>query len=229
MVWTAGWTEGGIGYANSKDLENWSEQKYIEVMKDEPTAKNCWAPEIVYDDAKKQYMIFWSTTIPGRFPETDKTGDDGYNHRMYYVTTKDFENFSETKLFYDHDFNVIDGSILKLKDKYILFLKDETRWPEPEKNIRWASSTNLEGPYSKASKQITGDYWAEGPTCLKNGDKYIVYFDKYRKNQMGAVESNDLKNWTDISDKISFTGGVRHGTVFRVPKKLAKDLIKKYR
>ena len=46
---------------------------------------------------------------------------------------------------------------------------------------------------------------------------------------MGAVESNDLKNWTDISDKISFTGGVRHGTVFRVPKKLAKDLIKKYR
>ncbi len=229
MVWTAGWTEKGIGYASSKDLENWSEQKYIEVMNHETTVKNCWAPEIVYDGTKEQYMIFWSTTIPGRFPETDMSGDNGYNHRMYYVTTKDFENFSETKLLYDHGFNVIDGSILKQGNKYILFLKDETRWPKPEKNIRWASSTNIEGPYSEASEPITGDYWAEGPTCLKNGDKYIVYFDKYRKKQMGAVESGDLKSWTDISDKISFTGGVRHGTVFKVPGKIAKKIIKQYK
>jgi len=229
MVWTAGWTEKGIGYASSKDLINWSEQKYIEVMQHEETAKNCWAPEIIYDDVEKQYLIFWSTTIPGRFPETDKTGDNGYNHRMYYVTTKDFENFSETKLFYDHGFNIIDGSILKLKDKYVLFLKDETRWPEPEKNIRWATSTKLEGPYTKASEPITGEYWAEGPTCIKNGNTYIVYFDKYRKKTMGAVESNDLKNWTDISDKILFTGGVRHGTVFKVPKKIAVNIIQKFR
>lgn len=36
MVWTAGWTEHGIGYASSKDLVNWSEQKYIRVMEKEP-------------------------------------------------------------------------------------------------------------------------------------------------------------------------------------------------
>ncbi len=46
---------------------------------------------------------------------------------------------------------------------------------------------------------------------------------------MGAVESTDLKNWKDISNKISFTGGVRHGTVFKVPHKLAKKLIQKYK
>ena len=229
MVWTAGWTEKGIGYASSKDLINWSEQKYIPVMEHEATARNCWAPEIIYDDKEKQYMIFWSTTIPGRFPETDATGDDGYNHRMYYVTTKDFETFSNTKLLYDRGFNVIDGSILKLKDKYVLFLKDETRWPEPEKNIRLASANAITGPYSDASEPITENYWAEGPTCIQTGDNYIVYFDKYRNKAMGAAESSDLKNWTDISDKLSFTGGVRHGTVFRVPENIAAKIIEQYK
>ncbi|WP_167615127.1 glycoside hydrolase family 43 protein [Maribellus sediminis] len=229
MVWTAGWTEKGIGYASSKDLITWSEQKYIPVMEHEATARNCWAPEIVYDDKEKQYMIFWSTTIPGRFPETEAIGDDGYNHRMYYVTTKDFETFSDTKLLYDRGFNVIDGSILKLKNKYVLFLKDETRWPDPEKNIRWATATTITGPYSDASEPITGNYWAEGPTCIKSGDKYIVYFDKYRNKAMGAVESTDLKNWKDISEKISFTGGVRHGTVFRVPENIAAKIIEQYK
>jgi beta-xylosidase len=147
---------------------------------------------------------------------------------MYYITTKDFEKYSETKLLYDRGFNVIDGSILKTdNDEFVLFLKDETKEPVAEKNIRWAKAKNIEGPYSKPSLPITGDYWAEGPTCIKTGDKYIVYFDKYTEGSMGAVESYDLKTWTDISDKISFTGGVRHGTVFRVPAKLAKQLISK--
>lgn len=41
MVRTSGWTERGIGYARSKDLIDWSEQKYIEVMAHEPDARNC--------------------------------------------------------------------------------------------------------------------------------------------------------------------------------------------
>lgn len=229
MVWTSGWSERGIGYASSKDLVNWSEQIYIPVMKHEATALNCWAPEIIYDETKKQYMIFWSTTIPDRFPETDGSGDNKYNHRMYFTTTKNFKSFSKSQLLYDHGFNVIDGSILKLKkDEFVMFLKDETKLPKAEKNIRWATANKLEGPYTIPSEPITGNYWAEGPTCIKNGDNYIVYFDKYRKGSMGAVESSDLKNWTEISDNISFTGGVRHGTVFKVPQKIAKKIIKEF-
>jgi hypothetical protein len=82
MVWTSGWGEKGIGYANSKDLIHWSDQKYIEVMVQEPQARNCWAPEVFYDESGKQYVIFWSTTIPGRFPETEASGDRGWNHRI---------------------------------------------------------------------------------------------------------------------------------------------------
>lgn len=215
MVWTVSWNEKGIGYAHSSDLINWSEQYYLPVMEHETTAKNCWAPEIFYDEKSKQYIIFWSTTIHGRFPETEKTGDDKYNHRMYYVTTNDFRDFTETELLYNQGFNVIDGTLINENGKYILFLKDETKTP-PQKNIRIATSSELTKNYSKPTEPITGDYWAEGPTPVKIGDWWIVYFDKYVNHAMGAVRSKDLKNWEDISDKVSFPEGTRHGTVFKV-------------
>ncbi len=223
MVWTVSWGEKGIGYASSDDLVHWSEQKYIPVMEHEPAARNCWAPEVFYDKDSKQYLIFWSTTIPGRFPETESTGDSDYNHRMYYVTTKDFEKISDTRLFYNQGFNVIDGTLIKENNKYVLFLKNETRTP-PEKNIRIATSKKLTGKYSKASKPITGDYWAEGPTPVKIGKYWIVYFDKYTEHQMGAVRSTDLKNWEDISDELDFPDGTRHGTVFKVSEDILNRL-----
>jgi hypothetical protein len=224
MVWTVSWKEKGIGYANSKDMINWSKQKFIPVMAHESGARNCWAPEVFYDDVEKEYVIFWATTIPGRFPVTEKAGDGGLNHRMYYVTTKDFETFSETKLFYDRGFNVIDSTIVKSGGRYVMFLKDETRNP-PEKNIRIATSDRAEGPYSEASEPITGDYWAEGPTAVKIGDSWIVYFDKYRKHRYGAVMSEDMKDWRDISEKVSFPKGFRHGTVLKADRGVLDGLL----
>lgn len=226
MVWTAGWTEQGIGYAYSEDLVNWSNQQYIPVMEHEPSARNCWAPELFYDAASEQYMIYWSTTIPGKFPATDNSGDKGYNHRMYYVTTKDFKEFSKTKLLYDHGFNVIDGTIQKIGKEYILFLKNEIRYPEPEKNIRIAKSQNLTNGYSPATMPITEKgVWVEGPTAIETVKGWIVYFDKYRKHQMGAMISKDLENWTDISEKISFPEGTRHGTVLKIKKQELDNLL----
>lgn len=213
MVWTVSWNEKGIGYASSPDLINWSEQKYIPVMEHEPEARNCWAPEVYFDEGSNQYLIFWSTTIPGRFPDTENAGDDNYNHRMYYTTTRDFKSFSKTTLFYDRGFNVIDGTLVKDNGKYILFLKDETRNPA-EKNIRVATGDKVTGPFSKPSEPITGDYWAEGPTPVKIGNHWVVYFDKYTEHKMGAVRSADLKVWEDISDQVEFPKGTRHGTVF---------------
>ena len=225
MVWTVSWNEKGIGYASSEDLIHWSEQKYIPVMEHEPKARNCWAPEVFYDKALEQYIIFWSTTIPGYFPETEKSGDNDYNHRMYYVTTKDFNNFSETKLLYNQGFNVIDGTLIKENGKYFMFLKDETRHPA-EKNIRIATSSELDKNYSSPSNPITGEYWAEGPTPVKIGDYRIVYFDKYRKHKMGAVRSKDLENWEDISEQVKFPKGTRHGTVFTVKREVVERLKK---
>ena len=125
MVWTTGWLDRGIGVAHSADLIQWSEQAFVPVMAHEPTARNCWAPEMTWDPDGAQYIIYWATTIPGRFPATDKTGDDGLNHRIYCTATRDFRTYSETRLFYDPGFNVIDITIQKLTDCYVMVLKDE--------------------------------------------------------------------------------------------------------
>jgi len=223
MVWTVSWNDKGIGYASSADLIHWSEQQFIPVMKQEDSARNCWAPEITYDKKKKQYMIYWATTIAGKYPTVDPKVESGYNHRMYYVLTNDFKTFSKTKLLYDKGFNVIDATIVPDGKRFIMFLKDETREPA-QKNIKVATSKKLSSGYSNASAPITGNYWAEGPTTLKLNNTWIVYFDKYRDHQYGAIQSTDLINWIDISDKISLPKGIRHGTIFTVTKEEFEQL-----
>lgn len=215
MVWTVSWNDKGIGYASSPDLVHWSEQQFLPVMQHEDSARNTWAPEITYDRKEKQYVIYWATTITGRFPSKDTAAESGYNHRMYYVTTKDFKKFSKTKLLYDPGFSVIDASIVQDGTRYVMFLKNETRYPA-EKNIRVAFAKKLEGPYSAPGDPITGNYWAEGPTAIHIKGNWVVYFDKYRDKKYGAVTSADLIHWTDISDKVTFPKGVRHGTVFTI-------------
>jgi len=215
MVWTVSWNEKGIGYASSPDLVHWSDQQYLPVMEQEDSARNSWAPEITYDAKKKQYLIYWATTVSGKYP-SDSTVERGYDHRIYYVTTKDFKKFSKAKMLYDHGFNVIDATIVPDGKKFIMFLKDETPKPVPQKNIRISTSEKSTAGYSKPSGPITGNYWAEGPTATKIGNNWVVYFDKYRDHKYGAVTSGDLKEWKDISDQIKFPPGTRHGTVFTI-------------
>jgi hypothetical protein len=226
MVWTTSWHDKGIGVAHSKDLVAWSEQQFVPVMEKEPTARNCWAPEITWDPDSAQYVIYWATTIPERFQETAKFADSGWNHRMYFTTTKDFKDYAETKLFYDPGFNVIDSTIAENGDQYVMVLKDETRYP-PAKNLRLAYSTHVTGPWSPATDAFSpvGE-WVEGPTVLKVGDWWIVYFDAYRSHKYGAMRTADFKKWEDVSDKISVPKGMRHGTTLAVSNEILKRLLK---
>jgi len=227
MVWTSGWWDRYIGYASSPDLINWSEQKTIPVMEHEPTAKNSWAPEMAYDPEKKEYIIFWATTIPGRHSDVATSENEkGLNHRMYCTKTKDFETFSPTELFFNPDFSTIDATILPKNNKFYMFLKNENSNP-PEKNIRITVSDHAAGPYPlEVSVPITGKYWAEGPTCLEVGEYVYVYFDKYMNHQYGAVRSKNLIDWEDVSDQVSFPLGVRHGTAFKVSEKIFRTMNK---
>lgn len=224
MVWTTAWNKHGIGYANSRDLLHWSPQKLLDVMRNEPQARNVWAPELFYDQAQKRFLIFWASTIPGRFPAADKTGDDGYNHRLYYTLTTDFERLEPAKLLYDPGFNSIDATLVQDGKRFVMFLKDETRHP-PAKNLRVATAETLIGPYGPPSAPITGKYWAEGPTSIRLGDKWFVYFDRYTEHRYGLVTSKDLVHWDDESDKVRFPADHRHGTVLRVSGGILKGLL----
>ncbi len=227
LVWTSGWDDRGIGIAHSSDLLLWSEPEWLPVMESEPAALNCWAPEIFYDRVKAQYLLFWATTIPGRFPETDHTGDTekagAHNHRMYCVTTRDFKTFSVPTLFYDDGFNVIDATLVEVEGRYALIVKDETKFPVARKNLRIAWADQAEGPYGSASDPISPD-WVEGPTALKVSDKWIIYYDEYTSHRYGAIRSGDFRQWDVITDSVTFPAGARHGSVFTAPRAVVERL-----
>jgi len=100
--------------------------------------------------------------------------------------------------------------------KVVHGFKDETLKPAPQKNLRLAFSKRLTGGYGKPSAPITGNYWAEGPTAIRLEQEWVVYFDKYMDHLYGAVSTVDWVNWKDISEKIHFPKGARHGTVLKI-------------
>lgn len=223
MVWTTDWKGGnGFGYASSKDLINWSEQQYIPVMAHEPDVVNVWAPEIFYYEDEDRYIIIWASTIPFRFEKGIE--DENNNHRMYYVTTKDFKTFSDTKLFLDPGFSVIDCVIVKRgKDDYALIIKDNTR---PNRNLKVAFGKSPLGPFENISEPYTG-FLSEGPTVLQQDGKYMIYYDNYGEKNYKAVRTQDFKTFEDMSAKIKLPEGHKHGTITTISKRILKGLIEK--
>ena len=138
MIHTSEWFDHRISLSHSDDLINWSPTEFLYVwgdyqglgteesdgtkwpsnnlsapVKRDSLVKNCWAPEMYYDDRTKEYVIFWATTIehPSIFPETWNPAIwENMNHRMYYTVTKDFKTYSPRRFFYaPKDHMVIDA------------------------------------------------------------------------------------------------------------------------
>ena len=221
LVWTTSWKgDLGFGYAQSKDLIHWSEQQMIPVMADEPTTVNVWAPEIFYDDEGEQFMVVWASCVPGRYEKGIEEEEN--NHRLYYITTKDFKAVSKAKVLYDPGFSSIDAVIVKrAKNDYVMVLKDNTR---PERNLKIAFSGSMTGPYSPSSQPFTESF-VEGPTVEKLGDDYLIYFDVYKKKIYGAMRTRDFRNFTDVTESVSVPVGHKHGTIFKASESVVKTLL----
>jgi len=224
MVWTTSWRGRTIGYASSRDLKSWSQQKAFTVG--EETGINCWAPEVLYDPEAKEFLVVWASTVPGRFPETEGAGNNDYNHRLYAFRTRDFVTISKPELFYSPGFQVIDGAIFRDDQgkRWAMVVKNETLKPQPAKNLFLTFANSLQGPWTPPGEPISGKDWAEGPTPVRVGNAWHIYFDKYRDKRYGVLRSTDLKHWEDWTHKLHFPAGARHGTAFHAPSRLIKFL-----
>ena len=228
LVWTSSWRgDRGFGYACSKDLVHWSEQRFIEVMPDTTTV-NVWAPELFWDDVKQQAVIVWASCIPGKFPDGQE--DHKNNHRLYYTTTKDFKTFAPTKLMIDPGFSCIDATMVKRgKNDYVMVLKDNTR---PERDIKVAYAKSPYGPWSKASEPFTGKMM-EGPTTAKVirkvdkkiEDGWLIYYDRYRLKDFGAHFTKDFVTFEDVSNKTTVPALHKHGTIFEADETILQGLL----
>jgi len=215
MVWTCGWWERGIGYASSPDLVAWSEQRVLPVMASEPTARNAWAPEILWDAPRRTFLIHWSTTIPGRFPGTDGSSEDGLDHRVYYTTTADFRTLAAPRLLLEPGFNCIDATLVPYAGKWVAVLKDERLKPGARKDLRVAFGDGPAGPFAAPGPPFTRQ-WVEGPTVLRVGDDWLIYFDEYTRRRYGALRTRDFRTFEDVSDRLRMPPGTRHGSAFPV-------------
>jgi hypothetical protein len=190
----------------------------------EPDAFNVWAPELFYEKDSAQYLIVWASTIPGRFPKGQE--DEKNNHRLYCTTTRDFVQFSPTRLFYDPGYSVIDPTIVQRGDHdFVLVFKDNTR---QQRNIKVAFSDRAAGPYHDDSPAFTPEF-TEGPTVAKVGEDWLIYFDGYRAKRYGAVRTADFLHFTDITDSVAVPVGHKHGTIVMTDRKTIKRLIHEHK
>ena len=199
-------------------------------MAHEPTTANCWAPEVIWDDAKQHYLIFWSSTVPGKFPVPDETQRKDMktppkNHRLYSTTTKDFETFTPTRVHYEPGINVIDETMVREGKDWVMFVKNETEIPAAAKYIFTVKAASPDGPWSAPGAPLPpAGVWVEGPTAIKIDGWWHVYFDKYRDKKYGVIRSKDFATWEDLSDQLVLPAGIRHGTVLRVPRAVVELL-----
>src|SRR5690606_8505609 len=95
-----------LGYAESRDLINWTNYRMLDVMKAYKdrgeTVFNSWAPEWSYDEVNEEYVIYWSSTV----------GDYSCgNNKHYCVTVDDSEIFSDAELYFGPVHKTLDATL----------------------------------------------------------------------------------------------------------------------
>lgn len=229
LVWTMGWSGGSIGYASTKDFVTWTDQREIPVMADEPTTRNCWAPELTYSREDGNFYLYWASTIPDRhtpIPDMDRR-EAGLNHRIYLTTTRDFVTFSKSRLWFDPGYSAIDASAVydEQEGDWLVFVKNENHTPL-QKDLRMMRTKTLLGDLpGETGEPLTGS-WTEGPSAIFIDGALYLYFDAYRAHRYGVLKSTDRgRTWTDLSDKLRMPGRIRHGTAIEVDRRLVYDLL----
>ncbi|WP_163198628.1 MULTISPECIES: family 43 glycosylhydrolase [Bifidobacterium] len=95
--------------SKSKDLVNWTKAEAVFAGWDD--ANRAWAPEAIYDEAKGEYLVYWSSK-----PNSNTSTPLG----VYKSYTKDFKTFTTPERWIDEsgvgNANIIDTTIVKGED-----------------------------------------------------------------------------------------------------------------
>ena len=230
LVWSTGKTRKDLGYAYSKNLVDWSAQRLIPVMENDSLVICARSPEIYYDSDGKRFMIYWASTVPGKYKDTDKQNDSlpsgfKFNNRIYKKYSSDLRTWGPTEIFFEPGFNCSDASLAIDSGKVMLFFKDATQVGKNiQNNIKMSTSGAATGGFSATPSLVSRRTWAEAPTAIRVDSQFVVYFHKYRTRKIGAFATRDFKKWKDISDSLSFPKGIGAGSIIRVSPKVLENL-----
>jgi beta-xylosidase len=200
----------------SKDLVNWTHAK-INLSKDWSEhfgdAFWVWAPQTIYDQKAKKYMIYFT------LQRNDRKSLITY----YAYANKDFTAFeNEPKVLFAAKYGSIDSDIIYKDGVYHLYYKGNTKdanGREVKNGILQATSKRLTGPYKENFEYI--DAYANNPTVvegsgvfkLNDRDEYVLMYDLYSSGRYEFQRSKDLNTFTKEPESFRKDFFPRHGTV----------------
>ena len=220
LLATDGWTSPYIVHAVSPDLRTWSDQVLVPVMADVAGAHNAWAPEFFFDPDDGVYHLLWSSVVE---PETTAEGRDwqnvGQEHRIWHCTTEDFVRYSPAALFFDPGYSVIDATVTRSGDRFMMAFKDERGINDPSTSHKHILVTTFARPGGRFSRPTgpVSPAAVEGPCFFRRGDEWILLFDHYLEGRYGAASSRDGIEW--VPAEIALPVGTRHASVLTVSQK----------
>ena len=231
LVWATGKNRNEIGYAWSKNLIDWSPQSLIKVMEKDGLVLNVSGPELHYDAASQKFILLWASTVPGKFPETDNSGDSlpgGYrlNHRIYRKTSSDLGSWSASEIWYEPGHAVCDPTIAGDSGRCYLLFQDATNQGNNfQHNVKVVQGFSPGGSFPVEKPLLVSKRThAEAPTAIRIDSQFVVFYHRYKSGKTGASFTKDFKKWKDVSDSISFPRGAKHGSILRITEKVADKL-----
>lgn len=212
----------------SNDLVNWSEPRLV--YAGFANAGCVWAPEAIYDETTGDYLVYWSA----RDKSLDGTQQNAL--RVYVCRTRDFQTFSEPKVWLSEDqdsgseVNIIDTTIVEDNGKYYRFSTSD--WFTVVDVSDTLDSEDLFDVRADAGKSTPNGSWTrlvtrdgssaagfdsrEGFTVYKLPDGTWCAMGDHSGYQ--AFTTDDLSKGIFTKASVSFDEKFRHGTVVRLSK-----------
>lgn len=231
MLWTTE-RKDGFGIASSYNLTDWFDVMEVVINQHVEGVINTWAPELIWDEDNRQWVVYWGSSIEGKFPETEKLSKNPKaNNRMYYAVSKDLKTWSAPALLQDFGFPSNDCYIYKLpvnhlRGKYIQFVKQIEK-PGSLAYIRMAYADSLLSKYKLADEYLTKKYkFSEGPCIFGAGDYFYMIVDLSQEHRMAMFRTKEVgvTEWEDVTDIANFPLKAKHGCVLRISKALYENL-----
>ena len=197
---------------DSEDLVTWENERIIDFSLFETTknADRVWAPQVLFDRKKGEYMIYW----------THNNADDDLDTITWYAYTKDFATLTcEPAVLFRPKSGLcaVDADIVEKDGKFYLYQADGEK-----EAICYAVAENAAGPYHEPddNKVSVAEVALEGNCIYKidGTDTYVMIADQFRTGGYFMQETSDMLHFSAVeADRHAINHlRPRHGSVLHI-------------
>lgn len=209
---------------DSDDLTEWKNERIIDFTQFSSTrdAVRVWAPEVIFDKTRGEYMIYW----------THLNRDSDLDTIPWYAYTKDFSSLTtEPQILYKPKSGLcaIDGDMLEKDGRYYLFVADGEK-----DGICCVVSDAASGPFEEPEdrKISLADTALEGNCMYFNEEagKFILIADQFKSGGYFMQESEDIVHFTPVDKNLYSLDHLkpRHGSMLSISDEEYKRLVDFY-